>query len=46
MRLQLKFVDETGTEHWTAEGMCRLLYSPRTRRSFANHGTLGWRWRR
>ena len=32
MRLKLKLVDDTGTEHWTAGGMCHLSYSPRTRR--------------
>ena len=32
MRLKLKLVDEAGTEHWTAGGMCHLSYSPRTRR--------------
>ena len=29
MRLKLKLVDDTGTEHWTAGGMCHLSYSPR-----------------
>lgn len=32
MRLKLKLVDETGTEHWTAGGMCHLSYSPPMRR--------------
>lgn len=32
MRLKLKLVDEAGTEHWTAGGMCHLAYSPPMRR--------------
>ena len=45
MRLRLKLVDETGTEHWTA-GECAAYRILRAHGDHLLHDTLVWRWRR